>query len=102
MTTSIEELNVTEDLKRCGVTRLAKETSRVLLEYQGKSVTIFDIEDNELFATLQDFEDRSKGKIDRQTQEAIKFCLSKDECYIEALLSKSNGRAQTKQEKYNN
>jgi DNA replicative helicase MCM subunit Mcm2 (Cdc46/Mcm family) len=91
MTTSIQELNVTEDLKKCGVTRLAKESSRFLLEYQGKAVVIFTIEDKELFATLQNFEDRSKGRIDRQTQEAIKFCLSKDEYYVNALLSRGNG-----------
>ncbi len=98
MTTSIKDFDISDDLKRCGVTRLAKESSKFLLEYQGKSVVIFDIEDNELFATLQDFEDRSKGKIDRQTQEAIKFCLSKDEYYINALLSKPNGSTQTEQE----
>jgi DNA replicative helicase MCM subunit Mcm2 (Cdc46/Mcm family) len=93
MVTTIQELNVSEDLKKCGVTRLAKESSRFLLEYQSKAVIIFTIEDNELFATLQDFEDRSKGRIDRQTQEAIKFCLSKDEYYVNALLSKANGNA---------
>jgi hypothetical protein len=78
MTASIQELDVTEDLKKYGVTRLAKETSRLLLEYQGKSVVIFSIQDNELFATLQDFEDRSKGKIDRQNQEAIKFVCQRN------------------------
>lgn len=90
MTTSIQDLDISDDLKRYGVTRLAKENSRFLLEYQGKSVIIFDVEDNELFATLQDFEDRSKGKIDRQNQEAIKFSLSKDQYYVDALIS--NGK----------
>jgi replicative DNA helicase Mcm len=91
LTTSIRDLDISDDLKKCGVTRLAEENSRFLLEYQGKSVIIFDIEDNELFATLQDFEDRSKGKIDRQNQEAIKFCLSKDQYYVDAFLS--NGKS---------
>ena len=92
MTALIIELDITNDIKKCGVTRLAKEGSRLLLEYQDKCVVIFNIQDKELFATLQDFEDRSKGKIDRQTQEAIKFCLSRDEYYVKALLSKSNGK----------
>src|SRR5688500_9840925 len=93
MKAAIEELNVSEDLKRCDVTRLAKANSRFLLEYHGKSIIIFSIKDNELFATLQDFEERSKGKIDRQTQEAIKYCLSKDDYYVNALLSKSDSKA---------
>jgi replicative DNA helicase Mcm len=88
LTTSIQDLDISDDLKKCGVTRLAKENSRFLLEYQGKAVIIFDIEGNELFATLQDFEDRSKGKIDRQNREAIKFCLSKDQYYVDTLSSK--------------
>jgi replicative DNA helicase Mcm len=87
---SIQDLDISDDLKRCGVTRLAKENTKFLLEYQGESVIIFDIEDNELFATLQNLEDRSKGKINRQNQEAIKFCLSKDQHYVDALLS--NGK----------
>jgi hypothetical protein len=49
MATSIEELDVRDDLKKCGVTRLAKESSKFLLEYQGKSIIIFSIEDREFF-----------------------------------------------------
>jgi hypothetical protein len=51
------------------------------------------------FATLQNFEDKSKGKIDKHIQEAIKFCLSKDEYYVETLLStRSNGKTQIEKE----
>lgn len=92
----IQELNITDDIEKCGVTRLAKENSRILLECNkaGKPVVIiFSIHDNELFATLEDFEDRStKCKVDYQTQEAIKYCLSKN--YVD-LLSKSNGKTST-------
>jgi replicative DNA helicase Mcm len=82
----IQELEINDDLRKCGVTRFAKEDlTSCLIICEGKPIT-FNIQKEGLFATLQSFKDNSKGKIDKATQEAIILVLSKGEHYSNMLI----------------
>ncbi|CAN5511570.1 hypothetical protein BH18THE2_BH18THE2_27650 [soil metagenome] len=85
-TASIQEIEINEDLKKCGVSRFVKEGLSLLVECNEK-ITIFRIQDGGLLSTLLDFKEKSKGKIDSQTQEKIIFTLSKGEYYPNIILN---------------
>jgi hypothetical protein len=104
----ITELPVTDDLRnKCGVTRFVKEGPATLVlmcgggssssannnkddqENKKTTIIIFHVQKGGFFDTVEDFGKASKGKLDQQTQEAIKFCLAQGE-YPELIMKNGN------------
>ena len=92
MSSNIQELEINEDLKKCGVTRFAKEYSASILIVCKQKPIIFKIQKERLFATLQNFKDNCRGKLDQKIQETIIMILSSGEYYPTIL---SNGNVAT-------
>ena len=90
---NIQEIEICDELKKCSVTRLAKAgPTSLILVCKGKPV-LFNIQKEGLFATLQNFKDKSKAKIDPQTQEAIILVLSQGEYYPNIIQDGKASRA---------
>jgi DNA replicative helicase MCM subunit Mcm2 (Cdc46/Mcm family) len=89
-----KEIEITEELRRCGVTRLHKGESNFFIICNNRPI-IFDI-GKDWIKTLHPFEKAYKNNIDRKTQQAIIFCLSSSDKYQNILRYDSNYQSQDK------
>jgi hypothetical protein len=96
------DIDINDSLDNCGVTKFAREQIKVWMEIKppaaekpqwflsvdGKNlpaIIIFEVQKDGFYATLQDFERKSKKKIHKTTIERIKAILSSDEYYWKVL-----------------
>jgi hypothetical protein len=63
------DIEVSKELRQCGVTRLGRENTRISIEYQfqahdGQEITrmiIFDLKPEGFFSTMEDFDKKARG-----------------------------------------
>jgi DNA replicative helicase MCM subunit Mcm2 (Cdc46/Mcm family) len=75
-TTIITEFQISDLLKSHGVSRIAKEGSTIVVQYNDQRIR-FDIDGKKWYKTAENFEKASKGLVvDQETKQAIISCLS--------------------------
>jgi hypothetical protein len=72
-----EDLPLSENLKRCGITKISKEGEHVLLVIEEK-VVLFRISTDGIYSTLENFRKSSRSVMDLTTQQAIIILLYVD------------------------
>lgn len=86
----VTEFIVPEELRKKGVSRIAKEASTIMIQHDNKPIR-FDIDNKKWSKTMENFYASAKGLIDQQeTKQAIAFYLS--EQWLN-LYNDSNGKA---------
>jgi DNA replicative helicase MCM subunit Mcm2 (Cdc46/Mcm family) len=71
----VTEFIVPEELRKKGVSRIAKEASTIMIQHDNKPIR-FDIDSKKWSKTMENFYASANGLIDQETKQAIAFYLS--------------------------
>jgi hypothetical protein len=93
MATTVHEAQLNDDLKKCGVTRFARENNTIQIVFRNERVVIFDIYPNGVFKTIENLKASAKNeKIDAVVINKVAVVLLNERNdYLKFLLVNGNG-----------